>query len=271
MSRKVKTYAERSAERPTERQEPWERSMRSLIKENFEAIKRDIPKIGTVGVIKDLEAERQDYFDAFLDERERQAKARLERKPLDAEANRQLEWVENARREPPFQPFKMGSFSQALSLESKERRAAGTNNSQRPEAGKREKQFSPTEALKSAAANEARSPPTSTSEARERVSNTPSLNAEVGQPPAALAEPRQGKSRVDVAVSAAEKAYADTTSQAPNEQFPSQSAVEPEHKPAPKQTMSVVGRVQPVNRRGKAPTPTSEDSDEDEAMTWRVR
>ncbi|KAG5181905.1 hypothetical protein JKP88DRAFT_256031, partial [Tribonema minus] len=88
-----------------------------LIADNFETIEHDIPHIGTVAVIELLEAERQEHFDAFLAERERSAKARLGKNPLDAEASRQLEAVEQFRRDPPFKPFKLGSFNQALHLQ----------------------------------------------------------------------------------------------------------------------------------------------------------
>lgn len=132
MKKAIKSYAERSAERAPPREEPWERSMRSMIRDNFDAIKIDVRKIGTVGVIELLEEERQDHFDAFLAERELKAKARLNRNPLDAEASRQLEWIEAARRDPPFEPFKVASFSQALHLESKERRDAGLLQEKQP-------------------------------------------------------------------------------------------------------------------------------------------
>lgn len=128
--------------------------MRSLISENYEVIKNDVRSFGTVRVIEDLEAERQDHFDAFLDEHESRAKARLEGNSLDAEASRQLEWIENARRAPPFKPFKITSFNQALHLEGKARRSTENPSSQRPEALTPAKRISPIEALKKAAADE---------------------------------------------------------------------------------------------------------------------
>jgi hypothetical protein len=149
MRKPVKTYAERSAERTAARQEPWERPMARIIADNYEAIKRDIPRIGTIGVIKLLEAERQDHFDAFLNDREREANARLGRNPLDAEARRQLAAVESARRNPPFEAFKMASFSQALHHEGKNRRQTGTDEGIRAARSRRSDALASINVLKS--------------------------------------------------------------------------------------------------------------------------
>lgn len=108
--------------------------MAEIIRANFDEIESDITsrEVSVADVANYLEAERSEHFQAFLDETAEQARTRLTLNPGDAKAARALEAVEHARANPPFEPFKLGSFNSALHLVRKERRAAGTYHHRRP-------------------------------------------------------------------------------------------------------------------------------------------
>lgn len=136
MKRPVKSYAQRSAAHLVPQDHLWERSMRQLIRDNFDLIESDIRRIGAVNIIRHLENERDELFNAFLDEQEQKARARLERSADDVDARRALEAIDHARTHRPYEAIKTHSFEQTLSVERKERRAAGTYHHTKPHRSK---------------------------------------------------------------------------------------------------------------------------------------
>lgn len=249
MRKPVKTYAERSAERAVPRQEPWERSMAGLIADNFEAIEHDIPIIGTVAVIELLEVERQEHFDAFLAERERSAKARLGKNPLDAEASRQLEAVEQFRRDPPFKPFKLGSFNQALHLQRKARRQAGILPAAKPVALIRTKTLSPMAALKKAAADETAPRAVTTPQGAPATLEGHGADPTADQPVAVLAVQRSAAS---VASMESEPASGASDSSTSGASAPEERSAASRTSQTPSASEQLAEASQPGRRRGPA-------------------
>lgn len=249
MRRPVKSYAERSAEMVTPRQEPWERPMARMIADNFEAIALDIPRIGTVAVIKLLEAERQEEFDAFLADRERRAKARLDKNPLDVEATRQLEAVEKARHEPPFEPFKISSFSQALHLERKKRRAAGTLSASKPAALTRTKTLSPIEVLRKAATGETSSRSVTPAQEEPAAPDDHRPSSAADQP---AAVPALQQSGTQAASTESEPASVTADSSTSGASAPEERSAVSRAPQTPSASEQLAEASQPIRRRGPA-------------------
>lgn len=106
---------------------PWQRSLKSCVSEIFDTIEALPRTRGYIGyVAEQIDAHFELEFRLDMAATRQSAEAALLRNPHDASALALLSWVGQLEANPPLEPVKLGTLSETIFRERRDRKKAGT-------------------------------------------------------------------------------------------------------------------------------------------------